>query len=301
MKFENNKHIVYYWWNDNLNIKPYQDLRSPVILSIATLRAFHKEVPITILDISEFERPSEDWFEFQQALNFNVLKIKTDMDTSSPRYWKLCSKVSEIYKNIEFLKEDDIVFIDSDIFFLKSIFPLDYENEMKEKFCCWPHNTGFFYFNKNLESNKKLLKKWEDTIFECLKNDQFYQELKREYYYKQDLLEDEICFLYLSNKSKNLNIQNLNFKKENYCFEYKLFKNEIDLISQIKMLHCLYEYNGHRRGILCLVIEELKQNIQKSLTNCLIKKIFKNEIIRPSYNLNAISQMDEGQFRCLLR
>jgi hypothetical protein len=221
------------------------------------------------------------------------------MDVSSPRYWKLCSKVSEIQKNIQFLNEENIIFVDSDIFFLKPVFPLDYESEMKEKFCCWPHNTGFFYFNKNLQSNQEILKKWNDVIVECLKNDQLYKEIREEFSYKANCLEDEICFLYFA--SKNSNIQDLNFKKENYCFIQNNLINDLNLIHQIKMLHCLRNNNGDKRGLLCLAIEELKQNICESLNYNLIKKIFKNDIIRPSYDLKTISKMSEDQFQCLLR
>jgi hypothetical protein len=305
---ENNKHVIYHWWNDNINIKPYEDLRNPVVLSIATLRSFHKKIPITILDVSDFERPKEDWVEFQKALNFQVVKTKTSIDTSSPRYWKVCSKVSDISKNIQFLKEDNIIFVDSDIFFVKPILPLSYEDHLVDKFCCLPYNTGFFYFNHKLEKNQKVLEIWNETIVEALKNENFYEELHKVIpYYPSKSLHDEICMHYLFKQKKINNIKKLDFD-ESFIFSqehiflanYGKFDNFELIFKKIKFIHAITAFNGNKRGILCLLIKEINDLINKSLNKRLIKKIFRHEMPLPSYCMSSIMRMTNKQFNCLL-
>jgi len=308
--FEENKHIIYYWWNDNPNIKPHQDLKSPVILSIATLRSFHKNVPVTIFDISDFERPKEDWKDFQNILNFDVVKTTTDLNTSSPRYWKLCSKIADISKNIQFLKEDNIVFVDSDIFFLQQIFPLKYEEQLDKNFYCYPHNTGFFYFNKNLESNKEIFELWANTINKCLIDEDFFTEVCLKINdYSTKSLHDEISLRYLIKEKKINNIKNLDISEsfvfnqtQIYAANYGRIDSEnfLKLKHKIKFIHAMLIYNGPKRGLLCLIIEELKQAISKSLNAELIKKIFRNDIVIPSYNIDLIIKMSHKQLYCLL-
>lgn len=297
---EFNKHVIYYWWNDNPNIKPYQDLKSPVVLSIATLRAFHKKVPITILDVSEFERPSEDWTEFQQVLNFSVVKTKTDMDTTSNRYWKMCSRITDIYNYSKNLIQKNIVFCDADIFFIKKIFPLLNEDYLKDKFCCHPKNTGFFYFNKNLISNQETFDIWIDCIFLALSDDVFFKKLIDEFpYYPNPGVHDEICFRYLLKHKKLKNIKLLDFK-ENFIFCKDNICKFSQKIQEIRCLHALSCYNGEKKAVVCLFVKELREIIKETLGDHLIKKIFKNESIRPSYELKDIIQFSQAQFDSLL-
>lgn len=70
-KNANNVHLIYHWYNDKNLDNPCKDLSNPVILAIATVRANNKNIPISVIDVSDFGR---DWGNYPSSLNFIVVK-----------------------------------------------------------------------------------------------------------------------------------------------------------------------------------------------------------------------------------
>jgi hypothetical protein len=85
---------VYHFWSHPNEPAPYKNLRTPIILSIASLRAVSK-MPITVLDITE---RNVDWGDFPSILNFKVVsqepQLKKYKDTVHG--WQYLSRIYDI-------------------------------------------------------------------------------------------------------------------------------------------------------------------------------------------------------------
>lgn len=276
----------YHWWSHPNQAHPYANLRTPLILSIATLRSVCKDIPIVVFDMSDYDN---EWAHFKDKLNFKVIRA----DFQLKRYkenitgWQYLSRIYDVQKeaingNISF---DTIMYIDTDVFWLKDPLPLQ---QNSDKFCFDGYNTGFYYYNPLSENNKQVF-----DIFDCYSRAAIYSESFRSLMKKQikfdewyhgydDWYEvwDELVLMYIHKNYRHL-------FNEIDMTEHFTIRHAEKLIESntINMLHC----NGivvnnpvaknedekkYCRGILCLVIEELYNNLCNILDQSDLDMIF---------------------------
>ena len=135
-----NKAIVYHWWAKTTSgahskfedsPKAYNNLRVPIIPSIAILRSKNNYLPIYVLDCSD--RPV-DWVIFQKTLNFKVIPwIPYLQKYKNKNGWKYLSKN---WRCLQLLgtntRREEIIYNDSDVFWIKDVLPLLCQTD---KFC----------------------------------------------------------------------------------------------------------------------------------------------------------------------
>ena len=143
-------YAVYHWWDEDNDSPAYANLRAPIIVSIATLRAVYPDLPILVLDAEDKER---DWAHFPEKLNFSVKKIKPNLADCSDkiRGWKHLSRIYDVHLNTP---AENVMYVDSDVFWFEK--PAMLGN--KDKFCFNTWNTGFYYYNRYSEIIAEFLK-----------------------------------------------------------------------------------------------------------------------------------------------
>jgi hypothetical protein len=173
--------MIYHWWNDS-GLPVVEDMANPVILSIITVRHFHKDLPIYVLDISE---TLNDWGEFPSILNFEVVKRSAPKEVLN--HFKLAKGTSRIWDitwMADQIESNKIIFCDSDIFWIDPVFPLlGFDADPKfETFHCGMNN-GFFYYDKTSFASNEVWGKVKDIAEE---RDDFFSDRR--------LLQDERIF-----------------------------------------------------------------------------------------------------------
>lgn len=133
---------VYHWWSFPEEKPAYQNLRTPIVASIASLRAV-SDVEIVVLDGSDHD---VDWGPFKKILNFSVQKWHLGLWKFQDKIegWRHLSRIGDILNWSSYRYHQDIMYVDSDVFFFRDPFPLSCQTD---KFCWDGWNTGFFYFN----------------------------------------------------------------------------------------------------------------------------------------------------------
>jgi hypothetical protein len=136
---------VYHWWGSSTDAPPYANLRAPILLSIATLRAV-SDVPILVLDgTRENGHPVEnDWAHFPQKLKFNVQRIDFEYARHKDKVpgYRHLSRVEDIARTCVMSDWRTLMYVDSDVFFFRDPLPLHGD---PAKFCFNGSNSGFFY------------------------------------------------------------------------------------------------------------------------------------------------------------
>lgn len=142
---------VYHWWDEGGDSPAYANLRAPILISIATLRAVNPDIPIVVLDIEDKER---EWAHFPEKLNFTIKKIKPNLADCSHliRGWKYLSRIYDVHLNVP---AEYIMYVDADCFFLQDPLPL---HTAPDKFCFDGWNTGFYHYNRHSENNHEFLR-----------------------------------------------------------------------------------------------------------------------------------------------
>lgn len=296
LKFRESITLVYHWWSDYSDVKPYQDLRNPIIASIATLRAHNKDLPINVIDVSDQHK---DWGDFPKILNFQVIKSKPKIDLRLHKSSKLCSRVWDVWEFAQQSKYDNFLFTDSDIFWLKDPFPLTQCHDGNiDKFYC-NSNTGVWYFNKNSQITSEVFRLWKFIISRVLINDEdFWKELCEKVPSAIDgrPFQDEVAFGYLITQYPEL-YKSIDFD-ENYAI-YRLL-NDDPLLDHVKCLHGLASVLGSKRGLICLILKELKSSIKKIFTKEQIKTVFDGEYWEQEYSVHDIKNLAYEEIKNLI-
>lgn len=268
---------VYHWWDHPGDDKPYANLRTPIILSIATLRAV-SDVPICVLDMSG--RPKEDWGDFPSKLGFFVDEARQTMKAHAGRVagWQHLSRFFDLKDWSEQWpgqEHENVMYVDSDVFWLRDPFPL---SGVQHKMNINRWNTGFFYFER--WDCEEFWEKFETYTMAAVFSEDIRQVLKK--YVGYDAwygVWDEMTLTYMANKHPEV----FNFIPVEEHATLATIQNA-DL-GTLKMLHAnglmvanpLCKNPGERehcRGLLCLVIKELYHNMRKVLDDEDIFKIF---------------------------
>lgn len=255
---------VYHWWS-HPNETP-NNLRTPILISIATLRAV-SNIPVYVLDITE--KPNL-WEDFPKILNFEVIplspitkKYKTLIDG-----WQHLSRFFDLEQFHQIIPQcKTVIYIDSDVFWFKNPLPLD---NNPEKLCIDGWNTGFFYYNVDFFNNTFSDVFKSLTIASIYSND--IRSLFKKYinYNSWYGVWDEMIIGYMRENNKNLfNIISVN--------EHSTIRtiNSAD-INKVKMFHAngfsaFNECSGrkadqfHSRGLLGLFFKEFYEKLLKTI------------------------------------
>lgn len=270
--------VVYHWWT-NQPVRTYNNLSTPIVCSIATLRGVNANIPIYVMDLTDLPH---DWGNFPELLNFKVLPTEPSFRRYKDKVkgWRHLSRIHDLVHQMPKFapKADRIIYCDSDIFWIQDPLPL---HCTEPKFCFDGWNSGFFYYSpSNID---EFFDVYDSYTRAAIHSPQFTEILKSKLGYK-DLwmgVWDEMTLSYMSHVNKDL----ISFiPKVEHSTSGDIVSNYVDL-KILKMFHSnntmvkndvpkIPEEKDHSRGLLCLLIEEFYRNMTKSLSNEDIRKIF---------------------------
>jgi hypothetical protein len=247
--------LVYHWWADPLDRIPQENLRVPIIQSIATFRQVDKETPIYILN-SSINR--QDWRNLALDYDFKIIDITPTLQRYEDKPgWQHLSRLFDLEK-ID-IEEDVIVYSDSDIFWFEPLLPLAKDSN---KFCFNGTNSGFFYYNKKSPIVEKFFELFKAYTITALNDDNF-RVIQRQFseYLGWYYVLDETILQYMFVKHSNL-FDKLDYTEHMTC---NLLKEN----SKFKMFHThgmeiTNELTQHRysRGLFPLQIRELFEGVK---------------------------------------
>lgn len=265
---------VYHWWGFKEEPPPYANLRTPILISIATLRSA-SQIPIIVIDISEQEN---DWGDFPTRLNFTVVKQPGVLRPyeNLVKGWRHLSRLfdlNDLFRRVPV--HGELLYVDSDVFFFRDPLPLGGD---KEKFCFDGWNTGYFYYHP--EKTKRFF-----DIFEAYTKTAIFCPDLRPTFKKYVGYEawygvwDEMIISYMVHFHPELfhHIgvnEHATIRSLHFCDHEK-----------IRMLHCnglmvanpLAKNSGERehcRGLLGILIKEFHDNLCKVLNPADFERIY---------------------------
>lgn len=169
--------FVYLYWN-NQEQKTFieEDYKVPILISIATLRAW-VDSPVYVIDTGSNE---VNWGEWPSTLDFSVVKkpavIKETIQVPGLNFYhRLLSKPADVYASLTYIDEPFVYFADGDIFFLSS--PLPTGNPIEDNFCCNTSNTGIYYFDRTASDCIKVMETWASGCCYASLCEQYAQEV----------------------------------------------------------------------------------------------------------------------------
>lgn len=259
-------YAFYHWWSYPGEPPPYQNLRTPIIASLATLRGV-SDVPIVVHDISDQQ---VDWGHFPEKLNFKVRRLKGSLRNNHGDIegWRHLSRLFDLNAHAEMENLiSQVMYVDCDVFWLRDPFPLATNSG---KFCFDGWNSGFFYY---YPQECELF----FDIFKAYTMSAIYSEdvraMLRSYigYDAWYGVWDEMTLSYMTKKHPHLferipveehatlkNISSANPDKiKMFHSNGTMMQNEFKQIGGQK---------DHSRGLLCLVVKEFYDTIRKVLS-----------------------------------
>jgi hypothetical protein len=274
---------IYHWWSHPGEPPAYSNLRTPILMSIATLRAV-SDMPILVLDISEnrsIQKTQDDWLHFPEKLNFRVARVNPALESYKHLVsgWPYLSRLYDL-RDIDqcFREEDALMYVDTDVFWLQNPLPL---HRSPERFCFDGWNSGFFYYDPKSATVAKFFE-----VFDAYTKASIYSHDVRKVM-KQYLnydgwygVWDEMVLTYMAKHHPEL----FNFipVEEHSTARVLQYADK----SKVKMFHC----NGtmvsnpltgakHSRGLMTLLASEFYQNLLKVMDEADIKMVFgQNEL-----------------------
>jgi hypothetical protein len=234
-----------------------------------------------VVDISDAET---DWGHYPAKLNFTVIRQKPEISTYLPieferqnwtdlgiskkfkinqNTYRFCSSIFDVTGNADRIKETNIVFSDSDIFYLKPIFPSDSDFS---KFNCRRGLVGFYYYDKTSAPVRRFLELWRNCMILSLQDHEFRHNVTK-HYRIPNFINQEAVFVYLSNTA-DLSRAVRFLSSGEHCTESE-YPHE-----DLKFFHFTGGAFGDHRGLATLVIKEYYEMIQKVLGDKNIRLIF---------------------------
>ena len=251
--------VYYHIFTSKDESPSYSNLRVPTLLSIATLRAVNPSIKITVLDGSE----ESDWGTFKKNLDFEVRPIEFCLKERWQHIqgWQHLSRIFDLNRHADV---DDVIYCDSDVFWLKDPLPLACD---PEKFCFDGYNTGYFYFDLRSPYMDSFFEIFEAYTISAMADKKIREILKSYVGYDAwyDVWDEMITTFMVASHEELFNFM----PPEEHSTARRL-------VGYTKMFHC----NGtmmsnyfpkrkgerlHSRGLLCLVIKEFYDNICKVL------------------------------------
>lgn len=268
--------VIYHWWGNEIDTQrwrqqpftPVQNLRSPIGLSITTLRAV-STVPIYVIDLSGNAEHRQEWGSLPQELDFTVIPYEPFLSDYSHRAgYRNLSRLFDIARLQNTIPETVIVYADADVFWLHDPVPLRTD---PGKFCFDGYNSGFFYYDKNAPAVRKFFELFQAFTVTSLNDDsyryislQFASEINPAYY-----VLDETMLCYMAARLPEL----FNVIDHSEHLIPRRYEDNPDMdLAKVPFFHANgikainpaakseWEKN-HARGLTCLVIKELYESI----------------------------------------
>lgn len=266
---------VYHFWSHPNEVAPYKNLRTPILLSIATLRAVSK-MPVVVLDITGRQ---QDWGDFPALLNFKVEQREPQLKRHSDtiKGWPYLSRLYDINNwAAENPARSVLMYVDSDVFWFRDPEPFE-RNPSKFVFDGW--NSGFFYYDFKSPSNEKFF-----DVFDAYTRAAIYSPevrcVVRKYvgYDSWHGVWDEMILTYMTHTHPDL--FNLTAANEHSATRVLRYVNR----NTVKMFHCNgtmvwhpFTKSDNCRGMLTLLAREFHDNLSKVLDQGRIDLIFTAE------------------------
>ncbi len=164
---------VYHMWSNPGEPKPYCNIRTPTVPSIALLRAV-SDIDIVVLDLST---APGDWGPFPEKLQFQVKTWHPDLYDQSSKIegWRHLSRIFDIFEWAKTEDYDVVHYVDTDVFFFQSP---DFLNGNPSKFCWDGWNTGYFYCSP--KHNQEFLTRFKEHVFEAIESSEVRDEMKKD-------------------------------------------------------------------------------------------------------------------------
>jgi len=256
---------VYHWWSLPNEPPVYENLRTPIIASIASLRAV-SDVPIVVLDLSDF---NVDWGYFPQKLNFEVIKHKPKLTPyqNLVEGWRHLSRIPDLYA----WAQNDVLYVDSDIFFFQDPFPLSC---VTDKFCWDGWNTGFFYFNPNAKLCQEFYEIFDSYCMSAIHSQEIRKLMKSYLQYDSwyGVWDEMILSFFKFEHSHLFNYiplqEHTTARVLAQCPKPKVFHANGSLVSN----PLTHEVNA--RGLLPIMISEFFNNVIKVLSTSDLMKMY---------------------------
>lgn len=265
--------VYYHWFCSTADSAPYANLRAPIIVSIATLRAV-SDIPIIVMDISDCKT---DWSYFPDKLNFKVIRPKPELD----RYrgiagWQHLSRLFDLEKHAE---SDTVIYSDADVFWLKDPRPLEAN---RNKFCFDGYNTGLFYYDP--AENQKFFEIFKAYTIGALNSYDIRNIMKKhvgcEAWY---FVFDEMITNYMNNKNSELFDK---IKPEEHGSPRRFDSTNLNDMKNLHMngiyvRNPLPKFSGegdHCRGLAGIIFSEFYNLLQISLGDDINKVFTPNEL-----------------------
>jgi hypothetical protein len=272
--------VVYHCWNCPDDEPPIKNLRSPLIISIALLRACNENIPIYVIDGSE---PGEtiDLKDLAERLNFAIVPMTCSLSSypDAPG-WKNLSRIFDIEKLSQTIEEDVILYNDTDVFWIQDPLPL---HQDPSKFCFNVYNSGFFYYDKN-KIYPRFLEIFKAYAITAM-NDEAFRYITWQYSHPNPsyLVLDEAILCYLWHKHPHL-FNKIELKEHWMASSVDL--KHID-VEGVKMIHGngLHVYNkfgtvhwkkNYARGLMPLLVQEC---YDRFITKLDLKEVYSAEEI----------------------
>lgn len=273
----NNKAIIYYYW-DNWSPHAYKNIRVPIILSIATLRAYNNYTPIYVLDCSN---KLSMWRDLPQRLGFEVLHWKRSYPSYSKPWTEFLARMKDVNQFSHQISASEIIYCDSDVFWLKDPLPF---NESPDLFCCEKFNNGFYYFDKTSPACQNFFELFNSYALIALNDKRIHKFLKHA---SQTIALDEVITSQIFEIKPHL-VNKL--KPEEHGLISHFIKQRVNK-EKLKMFHCnglmvknkFYKQDAnqeHSRGLCCLIFKEFYEAVQKTLSQEDFELLFTPDEIR---------------------
>jgi hypothetical protein len=278
--------VLYHWWGQGGKVA--QNMAFPVILSIATLRAHNKDIPIVVMDLSD---SAQDWEDYPNKLNFKVEKLDPFLRIDVERYgfkstpWPgtgeteskpinlhMMSRPFDYWKCGERQPQNKVLGCDSDIFWLKNPLPLiEEKNGFIPKFVV-DGNLGLFYFDKRSDKAQATGKLWMALCLQALYDPSFRKELI-EVTPHYPIIIDEMAMNWAIEKKITLPTPTPRY--ENFHISgFRSYGSINEIETKVKNAHCLYSITGPHRGRFCQVVKEFYDALSSMLSEEDLKDIF---------------------------
>lgn len=274
--------VFYHWWDYLGDPLPYANLRSPILLSIASMRAHNPDIPIYVLDgsqsypASRLNRQLSDWLHFPEKLNFKVIETPFEL-ARHYSHRKGYMYLSRLFDLERYHDSQTIIYSDADVFWFRNPEPLECN---PNKFCFNGYNTGIFYYNPDNRDVQLFFEIFKSYTIAALNSEEIRNIIMSHVGYEGwQYVFDEMTCTYMFKQHRDL-IEQISVDEHAAARSLKYCHPD-----KVKAFHCnglmvtnLYPKNEgehfHSRGILTLIFKELYESVTRVLSEKDMELIF---------------------------
>lgn len=263
MPYKSKVAILYHWWNDR-KMNVWEDWQNPILVSIASFRAFDQETPIYVLDVSNVDR---QWMDYPHKLNFKRIQTSSRIPLLKTHQifnqsFKICSRQFDIDWLSSRIPEDVLVSVESDLFWQGG---LELPEEI-DRFHFNFYNSGFYLYNKKAPLTKQFLEVWRHHIILGMCNPKIREEIMAKYDWPH--YQDEACMVYIVKTFGGMAgpIDDRHNVLFNPFHKYSEPGTDHVAYKEALTLHFIQAMHPKNRGLLPLMVKEFYDIIKRVLS-----------------------------------